>query len=81
MAESCSVVKTGRGGIRDRPGSWYPYEAAVVSLFQWRQELCPSDEAAAATFAAVTVSPGLVLAPALSAPSGVIEIEFANGYR
>jgi transposase len=53
----------------------------VSQLFRWRQELCQRDEAAAATFAAVTVSPERVSAPALPAPSGVIEIEFANGAR
>ena len=53
----------------------------VSQLFRWRQELCQRDEAAAATFAAVTVSPEPVSAPALPAPSGVIEIEFANGAR
>jgi transposase len=53
----------------------------VSQLFRWRQELCQRDEAAAATFAAVTVSPDPVSAPALPAPSGVIEIEFANGAR
>lgn len=53
----------------------------VSQLFRWRQELCQRDETAAATFAAVTVSPEPVSAPALPAPSGVIEIEFANGAR
>jgi transposase len=53
----------------------------VSQLFRWRQELCQRDETAAATFAAVTVSPERVSAPALPAPSGVIEIEFANGAR
>ena len=53
----------------------------VSQLFRWRQELCQRDEAAAATFAAVTVSPDPVSAPALPAPAGVIEIEFANGAR
>jgi transposase len=53
----------------------------VSQLFRWRQELCQRGEAAAATFAAVTVSPEPVSAPALPAPSGVIEIEFANGAR
>ena len=53
----------------------------VSQLFRWRQELCQRDEAAAATFTAVTVSPEPVSAPALPAPSGVIEIEFANGAR
>ena len=53
----------------------------VSQLFRWRQELCRRDGTAAATFAAVTVSPERVSAPALPAPSGVIEIEFANGAR
>jgi transposase len=50
----------------------------VSQLFRWRQELC---EAPAATFAAVTVSAEPISAPALPAPSGVIEIEFASGAR
>jgi transposase len=53
----------------------------VSQLFRWRQELCQRDEAAAATFAAVTVSPEPVSPPALPTPSGVIEIEFASGAR
>jgi transposase len=53
----------------------------VSQLFRWRQELCQRDEAPAATFAAVTVSPESISAPALPAPSGVIEIEFASGAR
>jgi transposase len=53
----------------------------VSQLFRWRQELCQRDETAAASFAAVTVSPEPVSAPALPAPSGVIEIEFAHGAR
>ena len=52
----------------------------VSQLFRWRQELCQRDEAPAATFAAVTVSEP-VSPPALPAPSGVIEIEFASGAR
>ena len=53
----------------------------VSQLFRWRQELCRRDEAAAATFAAVALSPEPVSASALPAPSGVIEIEFASGAR
>jgi transposase len=53
----------------------------VSQLFRWRQELCRRDEAPAATFAAVAVSPEPVSPPALPAPSGVIEIEFAIGAR
>jgi transposase len=53
----------------------------VSQLFRWRQELCQRDEAPAAAFAAVTVSPAPVSPPALPAPSGVIEIEFASGAR
>jgi transposase len=53
----------------------------VSQLFRWRQELCQRDESAAATFAAVTVSAEPVLPPTLPAPSGVIEIEFANRAR
>jgi transposase len=53
----------------------------VSQLFRWRQELCQRDGAPAATFAAVTVSPEPVSAPALPAPSGVIEIEFASRAR
>jgi transposase len=53
----------------------------VSQLFRWRQELCQRDETPAATFAAVTVSPGLVSASALLAPPGVIEIELASGAR
>jgi transposase len=53
----------------------------VSQLFRWRQELCQRDEAPAATFAAVTVSTEPISAPALPAPSGVIEIEFASGAR
>src|SRR5207237_3810775 len=45
------------------------------------QELCQRDEAPAASFAAVTVSPEPVSAPALPAPLGVIEIELASGSR
>jgi transposase len=53
----------------------------VSQLFRWRQELCQREEAPAATFAAVTVSAAPVSAPALPAPSGVIEIDFASGAR
>src|ERR1700736_3784263 len=53
----------------------------VSQLFRWRQALCRQDEAAAATFAAVTVSPEPVSVPALPAPSGAIEIEFVGGAR
>jgi transposase len=53
----------------------------VSQLFRWRQELCQRDEAPAATFAAVTVSPEPVSAPALPAPPGVVEIEFVSGAR
>jgi transposase len=53
----------------------------VSQLFRWRQELCRRDGAPAAAFAAVMVSPEPVSAPALPAPSGVIEIEFAGGAR
>ena len=53
----------------------------VSQLFRWRQELCQRDEAPATTFAAVTVSPEPVSAPALPTPSGVIEIEFVGGTR
>jgi transposase len=49
----------------------------VSQLFRWRHELCRR-EAAAPTFAAVTVSPVSTPVPA---PSGVIEIEFACGAR
>ena len=53
----------------------------VSQLFRWRQELCQRDEAPTATFAAVTVSPEPVSAPALPAPPGVVEIEFVSGAR
>jgi transposase len=49
-------------------------------LFRWRQELCRRDEGSS-TFTAVTVSPGPVSSPALTAAPGVIEIEFASGAR
>ena len=53
----------------------------VSQLFRWRQELCQRDEAPAATFAAVTVSPEPVSPLVLPTPSGVVEIEFAGGAR
>src|SRR6202035_6153101 len=53
----------------------------VSQLFRWRQELCQREEAPAATFAAVTVSAAAGSGPALPAPSGVIEIDFASGAR
>jgi transposase len=52
----------------------------VSQLFRWRQELCRRDEATS-KFAAVTVSAEPVSTPALTAPSGVIEVEFASGVR
>jgi transposase len=52
----------------------------VSQLFRWRQELCRRD-AASSTFAAVMVSAEPVSTPALTTPSGVIDLEFASGVR
>ena len=51
-------------------------------LFRWRQELCRPTQAAA-EFSAVVVAPepGASSTPALPAPPGAIEIEFASGAR
>ena len=51
-------------------------------LFRWRQELCRPTQAAA-VFSPVVVSdePGAASAPALPAPPGAIEVEFATGAR
>jgi len=46
-------------------------------LFRWRQELC-GPARRPPTFAAVAVAPERA---ALSAPAGVLEIEFASGAR
>src|ERR1700678_4804003 len=51
----------------------------VSQLFRWRQERCQRDAAPAATFAAATVSPESVSAPALPDPPGVAEVEFGGG--